>query len=100
VHAEARNAEDTDWRQIVGLYGLLLRAAPSPVVELNRAVGVAICDDPAAGIDLIDAILTCGKRGGYLPAHAARASYERALALAAQESEQRFLRRRLDALPA
>jgi RNA polymerase sigma-70 factor (ECF subfamily) len=83
-------------------------------VELNRAVAVAMCDGPAAGLDLIDAILARGELGGYLPTHAARAdlgrrlgrtaqaraSYERALALAVQESEQRFLRRRLDALPA
>jgi RNA polymerase sigma-70 factor (ECF subfamily) len=114
VHAEARSADATDWRQIVGLYGLLLRAAPSPVVELNRAVAVAMCDGPAAGLVLVDAILQRGDLAGYLPAHAARAdlcrrlgrtaeareAYEHALALAGQESERRFLKKRLDELPA
>jgi RNA polymerase sigma-70 factor (ECF subfamily) len=114
VHAEARSAAETDWPQIVGLYGLLLRAAPSPVVELNRAVAIAMCDGPEAGLPLIDRILARGDLGGYLPAHAARADlyrrlgrsaearadYERALELAGQESERRFLRRRIDELPA
>jgi RNA polymerase sigma-70 factor (ECF subfamily) len=114
VHAEARSVEATDWRQIVGLYGLLLRAAPSPVIELNRAVAVAMCDGPAAGLELVDAILARGELAAYLPAHAARAdlcrrlartaearvAYERALALAGQESERRFFRKRLDELPA
>src|SRR5512134_3228344 len=109
VHAEAVTADATDWGQIVGLYDLLARADPSPVVELNRAVAVAMRDGPAAGLDLIDAILARGDLQDYRLAHAARAglcrrlgdrtqaraSYERALALARQEPERRFLRRRL-----
>jgi len=111
VHSAAARAEDTDWRQIVGLYDLLLRAAPSPVVELNRAVAVAMDEGLDAGIALVDALLARGELAEYLPAHAARAdlcrragrladaaaSYRRALALARQEPEQRFLARRLAA---
>lgn len=114
VHAEAPSAEATDWRQIVGLYDLLLRAAPSPVVELNRAVAVAMDEGVGAGLNagiaLIDALLARGELAAYLPAHAARAdlcrragrlaeaavSYRRALALARQEPERRFLERGLD----
>jgi RNA polymerase sigma-70 factor (ECF subfamily) len=109
VHAEARTAAETDWPQIVGLYDVLLRADPSPVVELNRAAAVAMRDGPAAGLRLIDAILARGDLAGYHLAHSARAdlcrrlgrtdaardAYERALALARQEPERRFLERRL-----
>ena len=109
VHAEASSAAATDWTQIVGLYDVLMRAEPSPVVELNRAVAVAMRDRPAAGLSLIDAILARGDLGNYHLAHAARAdlrrrlgriaearaSYERALSLAQQEPERRFLERRL-----
>jgi len=112
VHAEAPTAATTDWAQIVGLYDLLARAAPSPVIALNRAVAVAMRDGPEAGLTLIDAILARGDLADYHPAHAARAdlcrrlgkhadaqtSYERALALARQEPERRFLERRLAAL--
>lgn len=109
VHAKAPSAAATDWTQIVGLYDALVRAEPSPVVELNRAVALAMRDGPAAGLSLIDAILGRGDLGNYHLAHAARAnlcrrlgrtaearaSYERALSLAQQEPERRFLKRRL-----
>jgi RNA polymerase sigma-70 factor (ECF subfamily) len=109
VHAEAPTAAATDWAEIVGLYDVLSRLDASPVIELNRAVAVAMRDGPAAGVILIDAILERGDLSGYRPAHAARAelcrrlgrkkdaraSYERALALARQEPERRFLERRL-----
>jgi RNA polymerase sigma-70 factor (ECF subfamily) len=109
VHAEASAAAATDWSQIVGLYDVLARAEPSPVVELNRAVAVAMRDGPAAGLALVDAILARGDLADYRLAHAARAdfcrrleraadakaSYERALALTRQEPERRFLERRL-----
>jgi RNA polymerase sigma-70 factor (ECF subfamily) len=109
VHAEAPSAAATDWRQIVGLYDLLLRAAPSPVVELNRAVAVAMDEGLDAGIALVDALASRAELADYLPAHAARAdlcrragrlseaasSYRRALALAKQKPERRFLARRL-----
>jgi RNA polymerase sigma-70 factor, ECF subfamily len=109
VHAEAPNAAATDWSEIVGLYDVLFRIDPSPVVELNRAVAVAMRDGPEAGLGLIDAILARGELADYHLAHAARAdlcrrlgrsgqaraSYERALALARQEPERRFLERRL-----
>jgi len=112
VHAEAGTAEDTDWRQIVGLYDLLARVDPSPVVELNRAVAMAMRDGPAAGLALVDAILARGELGDYHLAHSARAdlcrrlgraaearvSYERALALTRQEPQRRFLERRLSQL--
>lgn len=114
VHAEARTAASTDWAQIVALYDVLLRADPSPVVELNRAAAIAMRDGPAAGLALIDAILVRGDLTDYLPAHAARAdlcrrlgraedsiaSYERALALASQEPEKRFIAQRLKQLRA
>ena len=113
VHAEAPNAAATDWTQIVGLYDVLARADPSPVVELNRAVAVAMRDGPLAGLALIDAILARGDLGDYHLAHSARAdlcrrlgrtaearaSYERALGLTRQEPERRFLERRLGELP-
>ena len=109
VHAEATDAAATDWAQIVALYSLLSRAEPSPVVELNRAVAVAMRDGPLAGLGLIDAILEHGDLADYHLAHSARAdlcrrlgrfaeartSYERALALTRQEPERRFLERRL-----
>ena len=113
VHANAPNAAATDWAQIVALYDLLARAEPSPVVELNRAVAVAMRDGPSAGLALIDAILGRGDLSDYHLAHAARAdlcrrlgrgaearaSYERALSLTVQEPERRFLERRLAELP-
>jgi RNA polymerase sigma-70 factor (ECF subfamily) len=109
VHAEAPTAEATDWAQIVGLYDVLARAAPSPVVELNRAAAMAMRDGPAAGLALIDAILARGDLADYHLAHSARAelcrrlgktaearaAYERALALARQGPQRRFLERRL-----
>lgn len=113
VHAEAEDAAATDWAQIVGLYDVLMRIAPSPVVELNRAVAVAMRDGPEAGLTLIDAILDRGELQNYHLAHAARAelyqrlartaearaAYAQALALARQDTERRFLEKRLDALP-
>ncbi|MGH6636118.1 MAG: RNA polymerase sigma factor [Gammaproteobacteria bacterium] len=112
VHANAPDAAVTDWAQIVGVYDALTRVEPSPVVELNRAVAVAMRDGSQAGLALIDAILARGDLTGYHLAHAARAdlcrrlgrhaearsSYERALALTQQEPERRFLQRRLDEL--
>lgn len=109
VHAEAPSAAETDWAQIVGLYDVLVRAEPSPVVELNRAVAVAMRDGAAAGLALVDALLARGGLADYLPAHAARAdlcrrlgrvadagaSYERALGLVKQGPERRFLEERL-----
>jgi len=109
LHAEPPDAAATDWAQIVTLYDVLLRVEPSPVVELNRAVAVAMRDGPSAGLTLIDAILARGDLSEYHLAHSARAdlcrrlgkttqardAYRRALALARQEPEQRFLERRL-----
>jgi RNA polymerase sigma-70 factor (ECF subfamily) len=114
THAGAASAEATDWARIVGLYDLLARADPSPVVELNRAVAVAMRDGPAAGLALVDDLLGRGQLDGYHLAHAARAdllrrlgrtadaraAYRRALALAAQGPERRFLQRRLAGLDA
>ena len=114
VHAEAPTGAATDWRQIVALYDVLLRADPSAVVVLNRAVAVAMRDGPAAGLALIDEILARGELADYHFAHAARAdlcrrlgriddaraSYTRALELVKQEPERRFLERRLDELSA
>jgi RNA polymerase sigma-70 factor (ECF subfamily) len=113
VHAEAPTAAATDWGQIVALYDVLARAEPSPVVELNRAVAVAMRDGPAAGLALVDAILARGELDDYHLAHAARAdlcrrlrrtaearaSYRRALDLTRQEPERRCLERRLAELP-
>jgi RNA polymerase sigma-70 factor (ECF subfamily) len=112
VHAEAPTGAATDWAQIVGLYDVLLRADPSPVIELNRAVAVAMRDGPAAGLALIDALLARGALADYHLAHSARAelcrrlgrsadaraSYSRALELARQEPQRRFLERRLSEL--
>jgi RNA polymerase sigma-70 factor, ECF subfamily len=109
VHAEAPAAAATDWTQIVGLYDVLMRASPSPVVELNRAVAVAMRDGPMAGLALIDTLLGRGDLADYSLAHSARAdlcrrlgksgdaraSYERALSLTRQEPQRRFLERRL-----
>jgi len=109
VHAEAPSTATTDWAQIVALYDVLARAEPSPIVELNRAVAVAMRDGPSAGLQLIDTILGRGDLADYHLAHAARAdlcrrlertaeareSYQRALALVRQEPERRFLERRL-----
>jgi RNA polymerase sigma-70 factor (ECF subfamily) len=109
VHAEAPEAAATDWAQIVGLYDVLLRLEPSAVVELNRAAAVAMRDGPAAGLALIEAILARGELADYHLAHSARAdlyrrlnrqaeaaeAYRRALSLARQEPERRFLARRL-----
>ena len=112
VHAGASSAAATDWVRIVELYDLLQRASPSPVVELNRAVAVAMRDGPAAGLRLVESILARGDLGDYYLAHSARAdlcrrlgrraearaSYERALALARPEAARRFLMRRLNEL--
>ncbi len=109
VHAEALVAAATDWTRIVGLYDVLVRAEPSPVVELNRAAAIAMRDGPAAGLALIDTILGRGDLADYSLAHSARAdlyrrlgktgdacaSYERALGLTRQEPQRRFLERRL-----
>jgi RNA polymerase sigma-70 factor (ECF subfamily) len=109
VHAQAEAAGATDWAEIVGLYDLLLRADPSPVIRLNRAVAIAMRDGAAAGLALIDGILDGGELRDYRLAHAARAdlcrrlgrveearaSYERALELTKQGPERRFLERRL-----
>jgi len=109
VHAEAPTAAATDWAQIVALYGALAHAEPSPVIELNRAVAVAMRDGPEAGLALVDALLARGELADYHLAHSARAdlcrrlgrveearaSYEKALALTVQEPERRFLENRL-----
>jgi len=109
VHAEAASVAATDWRRIVALYDQLLRIQPSPVVELNRAVAVAMRDGPEAGLAQIDALLEQGELANYHLAHSARAemyrrlgrttearsSYERALALTRQEPERQFLQERI-----
>ena len=109
VHAEAPSPADTDWQEIVGLYDVLLRIDPSPVVALNRAAAVATRDGPAAGLALIEALLDAGELADYAPAHIARAelcrrlervepahaAYERALALTGQAAQKRLLERRL-----
>jgi len=112
VHAEAPSAASTDWQQIAALYDRLIRIQPSPVVELNRAVAVAMCGHPEKGLALIDALLARGELANYHLAHSARAelcrrlgrlaeasaSYEKALALVWQESDGRFLAARLQEL--
>ena len=112
VHAQAPSSAATDWAQIVQLYDMLMQSNPSPVVELNRAVAVAMNDGLAAGLDLINALLARGELENYHLAHAARAdlsrrlgqsaearsSYERALGLTQQEPERRFLKRRISEL--
>ena len=109
VHAEAESVVATDWRQIVALYDRLLRIQPSPVVQLNRAVAIAECDGPEAGLRQIDALLEHGELANYYLAHSARAdmyrrlgrtaearsSYETALALTQQEPERQFLKERI-----
>jgi len=109
VHAGASEASETDWNEIVALYDALLLVEPSPVVELNRAVAVAMRDGPATGLALVDAIFARGLLKEYRLAHAARAefcrrlgrvaearaSFTRALSLAKQEPDRRFLQRRL-----
>lgn len=112
VHAQAPTSAATDWAQIVQLYDMLMQSNPSPVVELNRAVAVAMRNNPLAGLELVDTILARGDLGSYHLAHAARAdlcrrlgqtaearsSYQRALDLTQQEPERRFLERRLSEL--
>jgi RNA polymerase sigma-70 factor (ECF subfamily) len=109
VHAEAESVAVTDWRQIVALYNRLLQIHPSPVVQLNRAVAIAMRDGPEAGLTHIDALLEQGELANYYLAHSARAemyrrlgrtaearaSYEKALALTQQEPERRFLQERI-----
>ncbi|MES2821590.1 MAG: RNA polymerase sigma factor [Pseudomonadota bacterium] len=113
VHAEAPSAQATDWAQIVGLYDALLRITPSPVIELNRAVALAMRDGPQAGLALVESLLARGELVDYHLAHAARAdfhrrlgqhaaaraAYQRALQLAQQGPDRQFLERRLQALP-
>ncbi len=112
VHAEAPSAAETDWEQIVGLYDVLLRAVPSPVIELNRAVAVAKRDGALAGLLVIEGILARGELQDYHLVHSARAefcrqlgrveqaraAYQRALELTRQEPERRFIRARIMAL--
>src|SRR6266404_863741 len=109
VHAEAESVAATDWRQIVALYDRLLRIQPSPVVQLNRAVAIAMRDGPEAGLAHIDAVLEHGELANYYLAHSAqadmyrrlgrtaeaRSSYEKALALTQQEPERQFLQERI-----
>jgi RNA polymerase sigma-70 factor (ECF subfamily) len=109
VHAQAASSAATDWRQIVAIYDQLVRIQPSPVVQLNRAVAIAMCDGPEAGLAHIDAVLEQGELANYYLAHSARAdmcrrlgrtaearsSYEKALALTQQEPERRFLQDRI-----
>jgi RNA polymerase sigma-70 factor (ECF subfamily) len=109
IHAEAPSTAETDWNEIVGLYDVLARHDASPVIELNRAVAVAMRDGPAAGLVLVDAILARGDLKDYRLAHAARAelcrrlgrtadaraSYQRALTLTRQQPERRLIERRL-----
>ena len=108
-HARAATAEDTDWRKLVMLYDLLLTASPSPVIELNRAVAVSICDGPAAALSIVDGLLQEERMARYHLTHAAKAdflrqlgrvdeahqSYQTALSLCQQAPEQAFLRKRL-----
>jgi RNA polymerase sigma-70 factor (ECF subfamily) len=112
VHANARDAAATDWGEIVGIYDVLLKADPSPIIALNRAAAVAMRDGPAAGLALIDDLLARGELRDYHLAHSARAdlcrrlgrtadartSYLKALSLTRQEPERRFIERRLTEL--
>jgi RNA polymerase sigma-70 factor, ECF subfamily len=109
LHAQAATAATTDWRQIAGLYDVLLRLENSPVVELNRAAAIAMHEGPETGLALVDAILARGELADYYLAHSARAdlcrrlgrtqeaiaAYQRALALTTQAPERRFIERRL-----
>jgi RNA polymerase sigma-70 factor, ECF subfamily len=113
VHAEAPSAAETDWNEIVGLYGLLLAMTPSPIIELNRTVAIAMRDGAEAGLAALDALLASGELDRYQLAHAARADfcrrlgrsvearvdYQRAIDLTAQGPARRFLEKRLAALP-
>jgi RNA polymerase sigma-70 factor (ECF subfamily) len=110
VHCRAARAEDTNWREILRLYNLLEQAQPSPIVSLNRAVAVAMVAGPEPALEIIDALAATGTLDGYYLLHATRAdflrrsgaraeaakSYARALELASNDSERRFLQRRLD----
>jgi RNA polymerase sigma-70 factor, ECF subfamily len=112
LHAEAPSSATTDWSEIVGLYDLLLRIDPSPVVKLNRAVAIAMREGPAAGLSRIEGLLATGELDDYPLAHSAkaelcrragrmdeaRASFEKALALTSQEQQRRFLQKRLAAI--
>jgi len=112
VHAEAASADKTDWAEIAALYSLLMRIDPSPVVELNRAVAIAMRDGPSAGLSLVDDVLARGKLQEYSLAHSVRAdllrrlgrsaearlAYQQALALTLQEPERRFLASRIQEL--
>jgi RNA polymerase sigma-70 factor (ECF subfamily) len=112
IHAEAQTAAETDWAEIVGLYDVLMRADPSPVIELNRAAAVAMRDGPEAGLRLINDLLARGELADYALAHSARAelsrrlgrqeaaiqSYQRALSLTRQDPQRRFIERRLGEL--
>lgn len=112
VHAQAPDIGSTDWHEIIGLYDVMLRFEPSPVVALNRAVALAMRDGPEAGLREIEALLAGGHLADYRFAHAARAdmyrrlgrtaearaAYEKALALTRQDAERRFLQGRLDRL--
>ena len=109
MHCRARNAAETNWAEIVSLYDLLARVQPSPIVSLNRAVAVAMVDGPEAALEILDAIAADGKLDDYHLLYAARAdllrrleayeqaseSYQRALGLVTNDSERRFLERRL-----
>ncbi len=109
VHAAAPTSAATDWAEIVGLYDVLLRVNPSPVIELNRAAAIAMRDGPAAGLETMEALIARGELADYAVAHSARAelyrrlgktaqaraAYEQALALTRQEPERRFLEQRL-----
>ena len=109
VHAEAAHPDDTDWRQIAGLYGVLLRARASPVVELNRAVAIAMCEGAEHGLVLIDELFARGELERYQLAHSARAdllrrldrrqealeAYAVALALTSQDAQRRYIERRM-----
>jgi RNA polymerase sigma-70 factor (ECF subfamily) len=109
LHCQAARPEDTDWPQILGLYDILIRAQPTPVVALNRAVAVAMVQGPQAGLAIVEELATSGDLEGYHLLHAARAdllrrsgakseaaeNYRRALAIATNDSERRYLERRL-----
>ncbi len=113
-HCRAERSEDTDWSRIVGLYDLLEQVQPSPIVSLNRAVAIAMVEGPQPGLRLIDSLAASGDLDGYHLLHAARAdllrrlganaeaaaSYAKALELVTNQSERRYLERRLDEVSA
>ncbi|MGE9296483.1 MAG: RNA polymerase sigma factor [Puniceicoccales bacterium] len=113
VHAEANSTEETDWAQIVALYTVLREAQPSPIVDLNRAVAIAMRDGPQAGLELVDELLAAGQLADYHLAYSARGellrrldrtveareAFEQALSMAKQEPERRLLQRRLESMP-